>query len=330
MGIALCSLALMNDFLASAAGYRVQKTLKASIPFKGVGLHTGVECKIRLLPAPENHGIQFAKVDLKPAPRIFAHYDAVVSTSMATSVGLVDRPEATIHTVEHLLSAVYAMGITNALIEVIGPEIPILDGSARPYLEAILETGVELQPFSTPTLRVLKPIKVYQNGAICELLPRKHLRLTTSVDFPHPAIGPQTFALELTPKAFIQEVGAARTFGFSKDFEKLKKMSLARGASLANVLGFSEDGVLNPEGTRFPDECVRHKLLDALGDLALCGCWLEAEMVSFRGGHSIHVALLKTLKAKRSQWELIPAAPVATLPYLEPPRAALQTQLSRF
>jgi len=303
----------MDDILASPAGYRIQKTLRAPLVFTGTGLHTGVKTKIRLLPAPENHGIQFAKVDLKPAPRIFAHYDAVVSTSMATSLGLADRPETTIHTVEHLLAATYAMGITNLLIEVTGPEIPILDGSARPYLEAFHETGILPQPFSTPTLKVLKPIKIYENGAICELLPRDRLRLTTSVDFPHPSIGLQTFALELTPRAFLTEIGAARTFGFQKDLDKLKKMNLARGASLENVVGFSEDGVLNPEGMRFPDECVRHKLLDALGDLALCGSWLQAEMVSFRGGHSIHLALLKTLKSKRSQWELIPAEPL-TLP----------------
>lgn len=314
---------MTDDLLASASGYRIQKTLRAPILFKGTGLHTGEKTKIRLIPAPENHGIQFARVDLKPVPRLFAHYDAVVSTSMATSLGLVDRPEATIHTVEHILAATYAMGITNLLIEVSGPEIPILDGSARVYVEAFLETGIELQPFSTPTLRVLKPIKVYENGAICELLPRDRLRLTTSVDFPHPSIGLQTYALELTPRAFLDQIGSARTFGFQRDLDKLKARNLARGASLENVLGFSDDGVLNPEGMRFNDECVRHKLLDALGDLALCGAWLEAEMVSFRGGHSIHLALLKTLKAKRSQWELLPAIPVP----LHPLRSTFQPEL---
>ena len=313
---------MTNDFFASPYGYRVQKTLKAPVIFKGVGLHTGAKGKIKLMPAPENHGIVFEKIDLKQPARIFAHYDAVISTEMATSLGYRDNPQARIDTVEHIMAALYALGITNLLIEVTGPEIPILDGSAAPFIEAILETGLTIQPYSTATLKVLKPIKIYQNGAVCELLPRDRLRLTTSVDFPHPSIGLQTFALELTPKSFQEEICSARTFGFLRDFEKLKAASLAQGASLENVLAFSEKGVLNPEGARFPDECVRHKLLDAIGDLALCGCWIEGEMVSFRGGHSIHLALLKSLKASRSHWEILPAGRIPPTSYLQFPTPA--------
>ena len=298
------------DHFSSPHTYRVQKTLKRSISFQGIGLHSGMKTSVRLNPADPNTGVVFERRDLKRIARIFSHYDAVVSTDLATSLGFRQWPEARVGTVEHLLAALFAMGVTNVLVEVSGPEIPILDGSASPYLEAILETGLVLQPFSNPTLKILKPIKIYEKGAICELLPRDRLRLTTSIDFPHPAIGLQTFALEVTPRAFQKEIGAARTFGFLRDVEHLKKNSLAQGASLENVLAFSEIGVANPEGTRFPDECVRHKLLDALGDLALCGCWIEGEMVSFRGGHSIHLALLKSLKNFRSHWEILPANPL--------------------
>lgn len=316
MGIALFQPNMQDTYFSSPAGYRVQKTLKAPLSFKGVGLHSGAKAKIRLVPAPPNHGIVFERTDLKPRVRIIAHYDAVVSTELATSLGYQDAPNARIFTVEHLMAALYAMGVTNLLVEVTGPEIPILDGSAAPFVEGILDTGIQIQPFSNPTLKILKPIKVYKNNTVAELLPRDRLRLTTSVDFPHPAIGPQTFAMELTPKAFKEEAGRARTFGFMSDFDKLKAANLAQGASLDNVLAFSENGVLNPEGARFTDEVVRHKLLDAIGDLALCGCWIEGEMVSFRGGHSIHLTLLQSLKDCRSHWTILPAEPLPPMPYL--------------
>jgi len=303
---------------ASFEGYRIQKTLSRSVSIRGIGLHSGVLSKLTLLPAPPNHGIVFVRKDLRVAAKIFAHFDAVVATDMATSLGYQEWPEARIGTVEHLLSALFGLGITNLLVEVEGPEIPILDGSAAPYLDAMLHTGIALQFFSTPVLRVLKPIKVYQKGAVCELLPRNRLRVTTSVDFGHPSIGLQTFALDLTPDAFRAEICRARTFGFLSDLEKLRQMKLAQGASLENVLAFSDDGILNPEGMRYADECVRHKLLDAIGDLALCGCWIEGEFVSYRGGHSIHLALLKSLKSFRSHWEMIPAIALQTVPFSHP------------
>ena len=307
-----------SDFFSSALSYRVQKTIKSALVFDGIGLHTGARTRVKLLPAPPNHGIVFVRADLEKPLRIFAHYDAVVSTELATSLGYRGISEARIGTVEHLLSALFAMGISNCLVEVTGPEIPILDGSAFHFMEAMWDDGVELQPFSSPRLKILKPIKIYQNGAVCELLPRDTLRLTTSIDFAHPSIGTQTFALDVSPLSFKEQIGRARTFGFLRDVEKLKKAKLAQGASLENVLAFTEKGVLNPGGTRFADECVRHKLLDAIGDLALCGSWIEGEMVSFRGGHSIHLALLQSLKSFRSHWEMYPAEPLPSVRYNRP------------
>jgi UDP-3-O-[3-hydroxymyristoyl] N-acetylglucosamine deacetylase len=297
----------MEDYFSSTQSYRIQKTLKHAVRVEGVGLHSGTETTLVLSPAPANHGVVFLRSDVAQPVRVPAHFDNVVSTAMATNLALPARPDAQVGTVEHLMAALYALGITNVLAELRGPEVPILDGSAQPFIEAILEAGIEFQPFSHAVLRVLKPVKVFRDGVICELLPREHLRLTTSVDFPHPAIGLQTFALEVTPGAFTEEVASARTFGFMKDVETLRNRNLALGASVANVLAFSETGIVNAEGARFPDECVRHKLLDAIGDLALFGCWIEGEMVSFRGGHAMHLSLLQALRTHPSHWTIDPA-----------------------
>ncbi len=298
------------SFFSSSEGYRVQKTISHSITFHGIGLHSGMTAELTLHPAPANHGIIFERLDILPVVKIPAYFKSVTSTSMATSIGIKDRPSLKISTIEHLMAALYALGITNILAQLTGPEIPILDGSAAIFITEILNTGIELQPYSHKVLKILKPIKVYHNGTICELLPRENLRLTTSVDFPHPCIGLQTFAIDLTPNSFQTEICEARTFGFQSDLDKLQANNLAQGASLKNVLAFSETGILNPEGARFTDECVRHKLLDAIGDLALCGCWIEGELVSFRGGHSIHLTLLQSLEIHPTHWKLLPAEPL--------------------
>ncbi|MBY0369183.1 UDP-3-O-acyl-N-acetylglucosamine deacetylase [bacterium] len=297
----------MEDYFSSTEGYRIQKTLRGAATVRGIGLHTGAPCALTLYPAPPNHGIVFERRDLATPNRMLAHFDSVVATAMATTIGVAGEPDTRVGTVEHLMAALYALGITNVLAQVEGPEIPILDGSAHDFIQAVLDVGIEFQSFSNPVLRILKPVKVFRDGVVCELLPRERLRLTTSIDFPHPSIGLQTFALELTPGAFIEEVCAARTFGFLRDVERLRASQLALGASVENVLAFSDDGIANREGARFPDECVRHKLLDALGDLALIGCWIEGEMVSFRGGHSMHLALLEALQNHPSHWEIEPA-----------------------
>jgi len=299
----------------TSEGYRVQKTISEVVSFEGIGLHSGIKAKLKLRPASVNQGIVFIRTDLAERTAIPAYFTSVVSTALATSIGSKEDPNNRVSTVEHLMAALYALGITNVTAEINGPEIPILDGSASEFIKGILKVGIELQPFTHKTLRILKPIKVYRDGTVCELLPRNNLRLTTSVDFPHPSIGLQTFALDLTPDTFIQQVSKARTFGFQSDLEKLRAKNLALGASIENVLAFSETDILNPEGSRYPDECVRHKLLDAIGDLALCGCWIQGELVSFRGGHSIHLMLLQALDNHPNHWELLPSEPLRK-PYL--------------
>lgn len=281
-----------------------QQTLEHACTFEGIGLHSGKKTWLRCEPAPANHGIVFCRGDLPGRPRIPATREAVVSTELATSLGSLVEPSARVSTVEHLMAALFALRVTNALVVVEGPEIPILDGSALPFAEAFLGVGLRPQDYSERRLRVQKSIKIFQHGAIAELLPRKNLRLTTTIDFPHPAIGLQTFAIDITPKTFLEAIAPARTFGFLKDVEALRAKKLAQGASLENVLAFSKDGIVNEEGARFADECVRHKMLDALGDLSLFGAWIEGEMVSFRGGHHIHAALLAEVDAKPDHWTL--------------------------
>lgn len=294
-----------NSYSLAWDPYRVQKTIKKPLVFDGVGLHSGLSSEIELVPAPANTGIVFKKPVKGQVLSIPAHYQNVHSTCLATTLGIADLEDSKISTVEHLLAALFGLGITNLEIWVKGSEIPILDGSALPFVEGIIKAGILAQKYSTRTIRVLKPIKIYENGTICELLPRRNLRLTTSIQFNHPLIGSQTFSMDVTPENFHQLVGPARTFGFLSDVEKLRSRGLAMGASLDNVLGFSETAVMNSEGMRFSDECVRHKWLDALGDLSLCGTWVEGELVSFRGGHGIHRTLLNSLKQYPEHWQLI-------------------------
>jgi UDP-3-O-[3-hydroxymyristoyl] N-acetylglucosamine deacetylase len=291
-----------NDY----SSYRVQKTLTRAVRLNGIGLHTGNSTTLIIEPAEPNSGIVFQKQNGPVSYTMPASFKNVFSTALATSLWTGDTA-STVSTVEHLMSALYAIGVTNAKVVVEGNEIPILDGSAGPFVDALLDAGVVAQAFTAPFIRVLKPIRIVEHGVICELLPRDQLRLTTSIDFDHPAIGLQTFALELTPQKFIDEVSTSRTFGFSKDVDTLRSKNLALGASLENVLAFDDHKVLNPEGARFPDECVRHKLLDALGDLALAGARIDGELVSFRGGHSIHISLLNSLAKLPTHWEWIPA-----------------------
>lgn len=302
----------MHPFFSTTDWYRIQKTVQRTIEFEGVGIHTGKPARVRIQPAPANHGLVFERVDTAPGVCIPAHFRSVVGTELATTIGIHGKPPTYISTVEHVLAALYGMGVTNALLSVEGPEIPILDGSAKPFVEGLVTAGFVFQPFSVRTLRILKAVKVYRNDVVCELLPREHLRLTTSVDFRHPSIGLQIYALELTPEVFRAEIVGARTFGFLKDVDRLKANNFALGASLENVLAFSDDAVVNPEGMRFSDECVRHKILDAIGDLALCGAWLQAEMVSFRGGHSMHLSLLEALQSQANHWQETAPEPLAS------------------
>lgn len=285
-----------------------QTTLRNSVTLSGIGVHAGAPASIALHPADPGTGIVFVRLgaDGGPNREIAAHVRSVHSTEFQTVLG--DRSGPVCATAEHVLAALLGLGIDNALIEIDGPEVPIMDGSAEPFVEAILRAGIADLAAPRRFLKVLKPIRVASGRAQGELRPYDHgFRLETEIDFAHPLIGRQTIAFDLDPLIFRRDVARARTFGFMSDVAKLWSAGYALGASFENTLVLSEDRVLNPEGLRFADEFVRHKALDAIGDLALAGAPLLAAYRSVCGGHKLNHAVLSALLADRSAWMMVEA-----------------------
>ena len=291
-----------------------QTTLETRVVLSGSGVHSNAPVTIIIDPAEANTGIVFRRTGIpgQPPRMIEANWSRVTMTELCTMIG--DTSRATVATVEHLLAAFLGLGIDNALVEIDGPEVPIMDGSSAEFVEAIDQAGVELLDAPRRYLKVLKPVRVEAGRAFCELRPNERagdtrLRLDVEIDFDCAAIGRQKKALDLAPAAFRRELARARTFGFLSDVERLWKAGFALGASLENTVALRGDRVLNAEGLRFPDEFVRHKMLDAVGDLALAGSRIIGQFRSYCGGHKLNVAVLKTLFADRSAFALIEAAP---------------------
>ncbi len=214
-----------------------------------------------------------------------------------------DKSGPAISTTEHVLAALYGLGVDNAIVEVDGPEVPIMDGSAAAFVEAIDRAGIVMTPAPRRYIKVLKPVRVNGNGCYGELRPHaRGLRVETEIEFDHPLIGRQTFALDVEPDLFRRELARARTFGFMRDVTKLWSAGYALGASFENTVVIAEDRILNTEGMRFPDEFVRHKAVDAIGDLALAGAPLIGAYRSVRGGHKLNHAVVTALMADQSAW----------------------------
>ncbi|MFS8036051.1 UDP-3-O-acyl-N-acetylglucosamine deacetylase [Xanthobacter sp. AM11] len=290
----------------------MQTTLAREIALKGVGVHAGVEATLTLKPAPANSGIVFVRSFADQAPRkatVSRH--SVQATDLATVLG--DRSGALVSTVEHVLAAFSGLSIDNALVEIDGPEVPILDGSAADFVAAIDAVGVAEVRGRRKFLKILKPIRVENGASFGELLPYEAgFRLEVEIEFGHASIGRQRFAATMTPSVFRRELAGARTFGFLKDVERLRAAGYARGAALENTVCLDEAGVINPDGLRFSDEFVRHKALDAVGDLALAGLPLLARYRSFRGGHKLNFSVVDALLADRSAYAVVdaPSRPV--------------------
>jgi UDP-3-O-[3-hydroxymyristoyl] N-acetylglucosamine deacetylase len=285
-----------------------QTTLRAAVSLSGVGVHSGDDVKIILHPAEANHGIAFLRTGL-PGGRervIDARHVTVTATELCTVIG--DRESGAVATIEHLMAALTGLGIDNVLVEIDGPEVPILDGSSAPYVDAIDQVGIVSVSASRRYLKVVKPVRVVQGKAFAELLPNERtFRLEVEIDFTTSVIGRQRKAVDLSPSVFRHDISRARTFGFMRDVEKLWNAGFALGASLENTVAIGEDGVINPEGLRFADEFVRHKLLDAVGDLSLAGLPLLGTYRSFCGGHRLNFSVLEALFANRSNYAIIDA-----------------------
>lgn len=284
------------------SGRDLQTTLAFSVALEGVGVHSGRPARILLHPAEANAGILFLRSDLAAEPVAPALWSRVVSTELCTTIGLEGRD--TVATVEHAMAALAGLGVDNVLIEVDGPEVPVLDGSSAPFVEAIDEAGLVTQAAGRRHIEILKTVRVERGSAFAELSPTEvdGLTLDVEIDFEHAAIGHQRRALRLDPATFRRELARARTFGFVGDIERLWRAGFALGASLENSIAISESGVLNPEGLRFRDEFVRHKMLDAVGDLALAGAPIRGVFRSRCGGHALNHAVLQALFADRTAW----------------------------
>ncbi len=265
-----------------------QRTLKKPICITGVGVHSGQKVTLTLLPARANAGVVFKRTDLKNAPKISAHYKNIINTQLATTLG---RGKITVGTVEHVLAALQGLGIDNASLELNGPEVPILDGSSQGFCEAILASGVETQAQPRTYLALRRKVELHIGDKWAMVEPSSRLEIHASVQWDHPSIGQQEFHY-IEGKTPFSELSSARTFGFLKELEALKKLGLARGGSLSNVIVLDHQTVLNPEGLRFADEFVRHKALDALGDLKLAGVPIQGRFFFHRAGHEIHRQLL--------------------------------------
>lgn len=289
---------------ANPAIKRRQTTLAGSISVKGVGVHSGEPTQAILHPADVNTGIVFQRTDLASSSdlEIPALWDRVSATELCTVIG--DPTEASATTIEHLMAALAGLGVDNAVIELDRPEVPILDGSSVEWVAALDQVGLVEQTAYRRFIRVLRPVSVTRGDSTVELWPFDGQRFDVTIDFPTPVIGRQAMVFDLSAAGFRQEVARARTFGSIQDVEKLWAMGFALGSSLDNSVAIDGAKIVNPEGTRWPDEFVRHKLLDAIGDLALAGHPILGCFRSFKGGHRLNNLILHELFSDAHNWAL--------------------------
>jgi UDP-3-O-[3-hydroxymyristoyl] N-acetylglucosamine deacetylase len=279
-----------------------RRTLRREVACTGIGLHSGRPVRLRLRPAPAEHGVRFLRTDIGvEIPASLAHIGA---QDHATTL---QKDGVSIGTVEHLLAALAGLGVDDVLVEVDGPEVPVLDGSAAPFVILLHEAG--LRPLAAPRLhlKVLRPVEVVHGTKTARLVPADHFEIRYTIGFDHPLLRHQSFAVRLTPRTFTDQVAPARTFGFLREVEMLRKNGLALGGSLENAVVIGETGVLNNK-LRFEDEFARHKVLDAVGDLALLGHPLLGRLEATKAGHALHAAVARKLVSTPAAWELVPAA----------------------
>jgi len=283
-----------------------QTTLRSRAVLKGAGVHSNAPVRLVLHPAEANNGVTFLRTGLSGGREriIEAVWSNVSMTELCTVIG--DPADASVSTVEHLLAAFSALGVDNVMVEIDGPEVPIMDGSSADFVAAIRKVGIEEMSAPRRSLKILKTVRVDQGRAFSELRPsEKGFRLEVEIDFAAGLIGRQKKTVDLDGRIFERDLARARTFGFLRDVERLWKAGFALGASLDNTVALDDERVLNPEGLRWPDEFVRHKTLDAVGDLALAGSPIIGTYRSFCGGHKMNVAVLAALFADKTAYEFI-------------------------
>lgn len=281
-----------------------QRTLKAAVSATGVGIHTGAKVTIRLRPAAPDTGIVFRRVDLDPPVDVSARADRVGDTRLSSCL---ENGGVRVATVEHLMSAFAGLGLDNAYIDISGPEVPIMDGSAAPFVFLLQTAGVVEQKAAKRFIRVLAPIEVVQEDKWARFEPYDGFKVDFTIDFPHPALGSdhRRVVIDFAEHSFIKEVSRARTFGFMQDIEALRGVGLAMGGSLDNAVVLDEFRVLNAEGLRYDNEMARHKVLDAIGDLYLLGHPLIGAFSAYKSGHGLNNQLVRALLAQTDKWEYV-------------------------
>ncbi|WP_163935533.1 UDP-3-O-acyl-N-acetylglucosamine deacetylase [Paraferrimonas sp. SM1919] len=282
-----------------------QRTVKQIVTVTGVGLHSGEKVNLTIKPAAINSGITLVRTDLSPNVTIAADADLVKETTLCTA--LVNELGVKVSTIEHLFSALAGLGIDNAIIEVDAPEIPIMDGSASPFVYLLQSVGIESQSAPKKYLKITKPIRVEDGDKWAEFHPYQGFKLDFAIDFEHPVISKslQRMQMDFSSDTFIKEISKARTFGFMRDIEYLRANNLALGGSMENAVVLDEFKVLNPNGLRDDNEFIKHKILDAFGDLYLAGYAILGEFKAYKTGHALNNQLVRALLSQQEAWELV-------------------------
>ena len=291
-----------------------RRTLRREVGCTGIGLHSGKPVRLVLRPAPAEHGVRFLRTDV--GVEIPASLECLGSQDYATTLS---RDGVSVGTVEHLLSALVGLGVDDVLVEVDGPEIPVLDGSAAPFVMLLHEAGLRPLAVARRYLKVLKPIEVVRGSKLVRLCPAERFEVSYTIAFDHHLLRHQALTVRVSPRSYSDAIAPARTFGFLRDVETMRRSGLALGGSLENAVVIGETGVLNNK-LRFEDEFVRHKILDAIGDLALLGCPLIGRLEARRAGHALHAEVARRLLATEGAWTIVPGPGI---PALEGPAPAL-------
>jgi UDP-3-O-[3-hydroxymyristoyl] N-acetylglucosamine deacetylase len=295
---------------------RYQRTIAREVGCSGVGLHSGKKVELRLLPAPIDTGIVFIRTDTRKPRKVSASIGRVASTSLST---ILSEGSTMVQTVEHLLSALSGMQIGNLYAELNSEELPIMDGSAAPFVALLQEAGIVEQPKPQPQIKILEPIEVERDGKQVMIEPAPSYQISYAIEFDHNVVSKQSYHYEVSPASYQKEIAAARTFGFLSEVEALWAKGYAKGGSLENAVIIGKDGVLNKEGLRYPDEFVRHKILDLIGDLSLLGMPLIGHLIALRSGHALHAELAAKILAEKDKWTIVGAEqPEAAYPAPQP------------
>ncbi len=282
--------------------YLHQRSVDGEISCTGIGLHTGKKITMTIKPLPPNSGIRFHRTDLLNSPYILARLENVVDTRLATTIG---QNAHIVSTIEHLLSAFAGMGIDNAMVELDGPEVPVMDGSAGPFMYLLKNVGIRVQNEPKKFLLIKKPFTLISDDKKISVYPCRELKITYVIDFDHPLLAEQTYVLRFSGPSFMKEISRARTFGFLRDVETLKNNGFAQGGSLDNAIVLDDYRVLNTDGLRYEDEFVRHKILDLIGDLHLLGMPIIGHFVINKSGHALNHTFLTNLRKKRKCWKVV-------------------------